>query len=289
MMINKISYLALSLGLITSCNNTTVEKNNTETTKETTTSEVIKNPTNKVLLSTEIVYEKLNPARGNQSPQAGTIWGDRKGTEATGFLARFVDGFSSPPHIHNITYRAVVIKGLVHNDDPNAEKMWMPTGSFWTQPVGEAHITAAKGTVNIALVEIDEGPYLVHPTDDATDSGERPINIDASNVVWLDYSKSNWVAENSNAEISFLWENKTSKSVFVKLPKGFNGTLESDGTILHSVVIQGELTYTLPQNKEEKTLNAGSYFGATDKAIHTISANDETIIYIRTNGNIKVN
>ncbi|PWJ58144.1 uncharacterized protein DUF4437, partial [Dyadobacter jejuensis] len=99
-----------------------------------------KNPTNKVVLSSEIVWEKLNPARGEQSPQAGTIWGDRKGEIATGFLAKFTDGFSSPPHIHNVTYRAVVIKGMIHNDDPKAENMWMKTGSFWTQPVGESHI-----------------------------------------------------------------------------------------------------------------------------------------------------
>ena len=78
-----------------------------------------------VLLSSDIEWEKLNPARGDKSPQAGTLWGDRKGKAATGFLAKFVDGFSSPPHIHNVTYRAVVIKGLVHNDDPEAAHMWM--------------------------------------------------------------------------------------------------------------------------------------------------------------------
>ena len=130
-------------------------------TKEESLVGAIENPTNRVLLSSEIVWEKLNPARGDKSPQAGTIWGDRKGIQATGFLAKFVDGFSSPPHIHNVTYRAVVIKGLVHNDDPEAEHMWMKPGSFWTQPRGEVHITAAKGEENIALVEIDSGPYLV--------------------------------------------------------------------------------------------------------------------------------
>lgn len=54
-------------------------------------------PTNKVVLSSEIEWEKLNPARGDKSPQAGTIWGDRKGAVATGFLAKFVDGFC---HLH---------------------------------------------------------------------------------------------------------------------------------------------------------------------------------------------
>ena len=111
--------------------------------------EEIPEPTNQVVLSSEINWEKLNPARGDKSPQAGTVWGDRKGEVPTGFLAKFVDGFSSPPHIHNVTYRAMVIKGLIHNDDPKAEKMWMPPGSFWTQPAGEAHITAAQGEESI--------------------------------------------------------------------------------------------------------------------------------------------
>ncbi|MFL1896340.1 DUF4437 domain-containing protein [Aquimarina sp. 2-A2] len=252
--------------------------------------EQVENPTNKVLLSSEIIWEKLNPARGDQSPQAGTIWGDRKDEVATGFLAKFVDGFSSPPHIHNVTYRAVVIKGSIHNDDPQAETMWMKPGSFWTQPKGESHITAAKGEENIALVEIDKGPYLVQPIEEAYDNGERPININASNVVWLNSKHTTWIDSNSKAELSFLWEAKDSKGLFVKLPKTFSGTLQSDGTVLHSVVIEGELNYTLPQNQETKILDAGSYFSSTNKAIHSISTSkNDVILYIRTNGSIKIN
>lgn len=86
-----------------------------------------------VLLQSDVQWTPLNPARGDQSPQAGTLWGDRTNSGASGFLVQFVDGFSSPPHIHNVTYRGVVISGLIHNDDPKAEKMWMPEGSFWTQ------------------------------------------------------------------------------------------------------------------------------------------------------------
>ncbi len=71
-----------------------------KSTEETSNSiPEIENPTNQVKLSSEIVWEKLNPARGDQSPQAGTVWGDRNAEVPTGFLAKFVDGFSSPPHI----------------------------------------------------------------------------------------------------------------------------------------------------------------------------------------------
>ncbi len=269
--------------MLNSCSNPKQETENGSSNK-------IENPTNKVILSSEIVWEQLNPARGDQSPQAGTIWGDRNGTEATGFLAKFVDGFSSPPHIHNVTYRAVVIQGLVHNDDPKAENFWMKSGSFWTQPAGESHITSAKGNESIALVEISEWPYLVKPIEDAFDSDEKPINIDVSNILWLNNQETNWVDAESNAEISFLHDNGDESSLFVKLPNGYTGEIETDGTVLHAVVISGIINYTVPPNVESKTLDAGSYFGSTGKAIHQISNKsvDKTLIYIRTNGNIKV-
>lgn len=242
--------------------------------------------TNKVILSSEIVWEKLNPARGDKSPQAGTIWGDRKDTLATGFLAKFVDGFSSPPHIHNVTYRAVVIKGEIHNDDPKATNMWMKPGSFWTQPKEETHITSAKGKENIALVEIGSGPYLVKPVNEAFDNGERPVNIDVSNILWLDQNKTTWIDSREMVKISFLWESDTNMGLFVKLPKGYIGRIESNGTVLHSVIIKGELNYVLPQTRETKVLDAGSYFGSTDEAIHDLSnsGSDEVLIYVRTNG-----
>lgn len=283
----KLTCLIIAVGLLSACNNSIQEsKNDAYST--------IENPTNKVLLSSEIVWEKLNPARGEQSPQAGTLWGDRKGQGAgrvaTGFLAKFVNGFSSPPHIHNVTYRAVVIGGMVHNDDPKAENMWMKSGSFWTQPAGESHITSAKGEGVIALVEINKSPYLVKPTSDEFDNGEKPVNIEASNIVWLDSKKTNWVDPKSKAELSFLLESKELKSLFVKLPAGYNGEIVTTGTVLHSVVIKGNLNYVMPQNKETKTLDIGSYFGSTSKAVHKIEnkPDRETILYVRTNGDLKV-
>ena len=140
------------------------------------------------------------------------------------------------------------------------------------------------------MVEIDKGPYLVKSIEESFDNGERPVNIDASNVVWLNNKKTNWIDSKSKAEISFLWENNESRGVFVKLPQGYDGTIVSDGTVLHSVIIQGDLNYTLPQSNEMKELDAGSYFGATSKAIHTITnhSTTEAIMYIRTNASIKI-
>ena len=280
-MIKNALNLLLIISLFSACNQPT-------NPNESKTTPPIINPTNKVVQSDEIVWQKLNPARGDQSPQAGTIWGDRNGNKATGFLAKFVDGFSSPPHIHNVTYRAVVIKGQIHNDGPKAEPMWMGQGSFWTQPKGEPHITAAKGQENIAYVEIDHGPYLVKPTGQAFDSGERPVNVEASNVVWLGSQQTNWVEANSNAEISFLWERKGKhgiKGLFVKLPKGFEGKIESNGNVFRAVVIKGKIDYYNPKTDENIVLDSGSYFSATEKALHEMAnvAESDVVLYIRTN------
>ncbi len=275
---NYFFFVALVIFSLTSCSNSELDKS-VGTTK-------ILNPTNKVRLAREIKWEALNPARGDASPKAGTVWGDRKSKVATGFLAKFVDGFSSPPHIHNVTYRAMVIEGLVHNDDPKAENMWMPPGSFWTQPAGEAHITSAKGP-SIAYVEIDSGPYLVKPTDEAFDKGEQPINISKENMIWLDAAQLKQI-ENNNASMAFLWETKEFTGNAVKLTNGFKGNILSDGDIFHAVIIEGELKYKVPESDEWKVLYPGAYFGAESKALHEISS-DGCTVYIRTNGDIKIN
>ena len=275
------TYILVLAALTFSCTNHTEEpiENNLSTTT--------------IVLSSDIVWEKLNPARGENSPQAGTIWGDRNGSVPTGFLAKFADGFSSPPHIHNVTYRAVVISGSIHNDDPEAKNMWMQPGSFWTQPQGESHITSAKGSENIAYVEIDSGPYLVKPIEEAFDNGERPINIDASNIVWLNSDNTNWIDPKNNAEISFLWESREDnplKGLFIKLPKAFDGEIIHNGDIFHSVIISGELNLEIPDTGETTILDAGSYFSASSKTTHKVSntSDDEIIVYVRTNGRVNV-
>ena len=102
-------------------------------------------------------------------------------------------------------------------------------------------------------------------------------------------SKSNWIKTNSNAEISFLFEDPDFKSLFIKLPKGYAGKIESTGSTVHAVVIKGDMKYTMP-NEEEKLLDVGSYFGASSRAMHPISNDSEghTILYIRTNAEILV-
>jgi hypothetical protein len=251
-------------------------------------------PAAKVVLQSELKWEDLNPARGDKSPKAATLWGDRNGSGATGFLLKPADGFESPPHIHNVSYRGVVIRGLIHNDDPGAERMWMPRASFWTQPRGEVHITAAKGRDTLAYIEIDEGPYLVLPSKEAFDSGERPVNLDKSNIVWLDASNTGWIKQSGlpasaeEPELAFLWgkpQNNESNGALVKLPAGFTGNIKSHGATFRAVVIKGQPRYQVSAT-EVATLQPGSYFSSEGESVHQVSseAGEECIIYVRTEG-----
>ncbi|MCU7846006.1 MAG: DUF4437 domain-containing protein [Candidatus Thiodiazotropha sp. (ex Monitilora ramsayi)] len=255
-------------------------------------------PTSKVVLTSEVKWEPLNPARGDKSPMAGTLWGDRKGSVPTGFLVKFVDGFSSPPHIHNVSYRGVVISGLIHNDDPNAADMWMPAGSFWTQPKGEVHITAANGSSNVAYIEIEKGPYLVLPSEEAFDSGKRPVNVDISNLVWLDASNISWIDQSGipvsavGPKVAFLWgspQDSLLNGALVKLPAGFTGKINSHGSAFRAVVIKGLLKY-LKSEKNVKTLGPGSYFSSEEESVHQVSSatGEECIIYVRSEGRFNV-
>ncbi|MFC5050498.1 DUF4437 domain-containing protein [Rubritalea spongiae] len=240
-----------------------------------------------VVESSDVLWTPLNPARGAASPQAATLWGDRAGDEATGFLVKFKDGFSSPPHIHNVTYRGVVISGMIHNDDPAAAKMWMPSGSYWTQPAGEVHITAAKGEHNVALIEIDSGPYLVLPSEQATDNGERPVNAHASNIVWQDATETTRIVASeltgkASPQVALLWmkadEAKTNGSL-LKLPAGFEGELRVGDGRLRAVVVDGQVD--LLDGEESSELVAGGYFTNVGKKVYQVKASEEAVLYIR--------
>lgn len=256
--------------------------------------ESAKNSVIEIVKASDVEWQPLNPARGDHGPKAGTLWGDQTRNGASGFLVEFIDGFSSPPHIHNITYRGVVIDGSVHNDDPGAVPMWMAPGSFWTQPAGEVHITSARGERIRAFIEIESGPYLVMPPGEAFDRRERPINVDASNLVWLGPSDTTWIDPALRSEqtddapqLAFVWgtyEPGTAGGVLVKLPAGCSCKLTSEHGPIRCVVIAGELSCMTPESKEQSELSPGSYFGSSGSATFVISnSGNPTIVYVRTN------
>lgn len=242
--------------------------------------------TSKVLLASDVKWKPLNPARGDKGPKAGSLWGDFTDSGSSGFLVKFVDGFSSPPHIHNITYRGVVIKGLIHNDDPDAADRWMHPGSYWTQPKGEVHITSAKGNSTMAYIEIEEGPYLVLPVMKAFDSKEKPIKVDASKITWSDPYK---ITPSGNGpKVAFLWGNPNddqSKGTLVQLPAGFVGKMVSQGSTFRAVIIKGKTKHRITVEANFQTLSPGSYFHSKGESKHHVSCELEKdcIIYVNTN------
>ncbi|MBK1833836.1 DUF4437 domain-containing protein [Roseibacillus ishigakijimensis] len=247
----------------------------------------------KMLAHDEVTWTPLNPARGDQSPQAANLWGDRAREGATGFLVTFREGFASPPHIHNVTYRGVVLAGEIHNDDPAAAKMWMPAGSYWTQPAGEDHITAARGERNVAYIEIDSGPYLVLPSAQATDNGERPVNVHADNIVWLDSSESTRIVgsgEGPSPEVALLWvkdDEGRSNGSLLKLPPGFVGSLglAAGGGELRLVVVEGAIVAAGEGADDPRELRAGSYWGSgRPLSLRVPGEGEGAILYLRSSG-----
>lgn len=246
-----------------------------------------------IVLASDVDWGPLNPARGDASPRAGTLWGDRTAAGASGFLVQFKQGFSSPPHIHNVTYRGVVIEGRIHNDDPAASNMWLPVGSFWTQPAGEAHITSAAGVFNMAYIEIDEGPYLVESTENAFDNGERPVNLERSNLVWLDASDITWIERDGGAEVAFLWGGEAdtgARGTLVKLPAGQSVRLSSDQAELKIVSISGEPEVRLGGAHAKHVLMPGSFVASAPNAADVFACNVKTgcLLYVRADGHFEI-
>lgn len=247
--------------------------------------------TSKVVASDDIKWGYLNPLRGALSPGAADLWGNRTTGTATGMLVRFKKGFESPPHIHNITYRGIVIDGLLHNDDPKAEKMWMPTGSFWTQPAGEDHTTAANGETNLIYLEIDSGPYLVKPSTEKFDNGERPLNLHKNNLVWLNKSDLHDIKAKGVLS-TYVWgSTSTMGGSMLKLASGFEGSITTTASEFRAVVISGAVEYSSKDLETSQILKAASYLESEGSFTHQMMNNSEAdvTIYIRTNGKYQVN
>ncbi len=252
-----------------------------------------------IVSASDVPWGALNPARGSAGPRAADLWGDRTGADATGFLVKFSEDFSSPPHIHNTTYRGIVIEGLIHNDDPQAAESWMQPGSYWTQPAGEVHITSAKGEGRLAYIEIEYGPYLVMPPEEASDNGERAINIHTENLVWLDASSANMlrlpddVDPATGPKITFLWgdpQDTDASALLVEIPANYDCVLESDSPALRAVVVKGQIHIQQNGAGVAVPLNPGSYIGSIDESgcsIH-VSTNDRSWIYLRSHGPLRV-
>ena len=149
------------------------------------------------------------------------------------------------------------------------------------------------------ILKLSKGHISFLPEEEAFDNGERPVNVDASNVIWLDASNINWInlsgitTFEDEPEIAFLWgqpQDGELNGTMIKLPAGFTGEIRSSGSIFRAVVIQGQPQYQVSGETEIKTLAPGSYFGSKEESVYQISseAEEESIIYVRTKGKFDI-
>ena len=140
----------------------------------------------------------------------------------------------------------------------------MPKISYWTQPNGHIHITSAKGKTNIAYVEIEKGPYLVKPVEDAFRESEYPYNIHANNIIWKNFK---------NYQEVDVW--KKNDIVSGKLVK-FKRNIEFSNNN-KNVVISGKVKIN-----NHHFLSAGSYFYSENKGKVSVKClNEECVIYVK--------
>ncbi|MEM8695927.1 MAG: DUF4437 domain-containing protein [Pseudomonadota bacterium] len=238
----------------------------------------------------DVDYIPLNPARGDAAPQAGVLWGDIRSDTASGTLLRFADGFSSPPHIHNITYRAVVIEGQMHNAAPGAPMNWMGPGSFWVQAAGEDHITAAKpGSPSLAFLEIETGPYLVEPSSEAFPPPDASVNLAADDIEWSSISNAQWVTSDGSgafAEFADLWGDPVSgqpNARFLRLERGAPVQVRFDESDLRAVVIQGTVEHQVPAVSSPVVLGPGGFFRTNAAVANDLTCREDVcVVYLRT-------
>ncbi len=137
-------------------------------------------------------------------------------------------------------------------------------------------------------LEIDSGPYLVKPSTEKFDNGERPVNIHRDNMVWLSEYESALVS-GEDIKLAHLWQNKanSTQGMLVKLSKGAKGFLFGQSDEFKAVVIQGIASYQSNETSHVVKLNAGSFFSSKGEFEHLLSTESETIIYVRTDAKLK--
>jgi quercetin dioxygenase-like cupin family protein len=75
----------------------------------------------------------------------------------------------------------------------------------------------------------------------------------------------------------------------IKLPKGFDGVLESTGNEFRSVVIQGEVSHKA-EHEGVKSLLPGSYIESDAPSVHHFknSSDSDVTLYVRTNAPLSI-
>ena len=110
-------------------------------------------------------------------------------------------------------------------------------------------------------------------------------------MVWLNANDIEWVSAKSNVETAFLWgshEENQLRATLLRLPAGFSGKIKNLSPNFRAVVISGGISHQFSKKGTKNQLDAPSYFGAEENATSIISAEKETVLYIRSNGSFEI-
>ncbi len=72
----------------------------------------------------------------------------------------------------------------------------------------------------------------------------------------------------------------------LKLPRGFDGALQTVGASFHAVVVRGRAAHQVVDETELTPLDPGSYFGSEGAVAHQLTCAGETdcLVYVRAEG-----
>ena len=260
-----------------------------QTDSQSVSSEPSAEVTSKIVLVAQAEWQQLNPKRGDKSPRAATLWGDRDGPGPSGFLLKPVDGFSSPPHVHTAPYHGVVISGTIHNADPSANDLFLPPGSFWTQPEGGVHITACKGDC-LAYIEF-EGGYDVLPVEHAAGDPVTAVSMQPISIPWGDPPGT--AAFPTGPKVAELWgdpQGDQPGGSLLRLPAGKAWSIHSDSGTFHAVAIDGPAKHREVGKQHVTQFSPGTYFMAQAESEHQVSCGDEAActLYVRSRGRLQI-
>lgn len=119
----------------------------------------------------------------------------------------------------------------------------------------------------------------MRPVEQATATAERPINMDASNVVWVD------LAGQPALKIAYLWGDPSGAQpggVFIKVPAQRASVLNNPK--LRAVLILGEATVP-----GQPAMTPGSLLSASDGGAQvTCKSAAACVLYVRTDGGLTV-
>ena len=108
-----------------------------------------------LVLASEVTWEQLNPARGNESPKAGQL---------NGTLTKLPAGFSGKIDSRGSTCRAVVIKGQLQYQMPGeTDAKTLEPGSYFSSKGESVHQVSSEGGEESIFYVRTDGKYDVVP------------------------------------------------------------------------------------------------------------------------------